>query len=146
MGKLESMIRDEILRLARREMRKSFVPLRRDVRSMKGTVSQLRKSVLDLERFKSQEEKQLAQKAVPEVAPEEVKKARFSPRLIRSLRKKLRVTQKELAVLAGVSVGAVHQWEGGKSEPRAVKKARLVALRSLARREVRKLFEERRAK
>jgi len=146
MGKLESMIRDEILRLARREMRKSFVPLRRDVRSMKGIVSQLRKSVLNLERFKSQEEKQLAQKAVPEVAPEEVKKARFSPRLIRSLRKKLRITQKELAVLAGVSVGAVHQWEGGKSEPRAVKKARLVALRSLARREVRKLFEERRAK
>jgi len=146
MGKLESMIRDEILRLARREMRKSFVPLRRDVRSMKGIVSQLRKSVLNLERFKSQEEKQLAQKAVPEVAPEEVKKARFSPRLIRSLRKKLRITQKELAVLAGVSVGAVHQWEGGKSEPRAVKKARLVALRSLARRDVKKLLGERRAK
>jgi len=120
--------------------------LRRDVRSMKGVVSQLRKSVLDLARFKSQEEKLIAQKPVPEVTPEEIMKARFSPRLIRSLRKKLRITQKELAVLAGVSVGAVHQWEGGKSEPRAVKKARLVALRSLARREVRKLFEERRAK
>ena len=146
MGKLEGMIRDEILRLARREMRKSFVPLRRDVRSMKGIVSQLRKSVLNLERFKSQEEKQLAQKAVSEVSEEEIRKARFSPRLIRSLRKKLRVTQKELAVLAGVSVGAVHQWEGGKSEPRAVKKARLVALRSLARRDVKKLLEERRAK
>ena len=146
MGKLESMIRDEILRLARREMRKSFVPLRRDVRSMKGIVSQLRKSVLNLERFKSQEQKQMAQKAVPEVTLEEVKKARFSPRLIRSLRKKLRITQKELAVLAGASVGAVHQWEGGKSQPRAVKKARLVALRSLARRDVKKLLEERRAK
>jgi len=54
MGKLEDMIRDEIIRLARREMRKSFVPLRRDVRSMKGIVSQLRQSVLNLERFKSQ--------------------------------------------------------------------------------------------
>jgi len=146
MGKLESMIRDEILRLARREMRKSFVPLRRDVRSMKGIVSQLRQSVLNLERFKSQEEKQLAQKAVSEVSEEEIRKVRFSPRLIRSLRKKLRVTQKELALLAGVSVGAVHQWEGGKSQPRAVKKARLVALRSLARRDVKKLLEERRAK
>jgi len=146
MGKLEDMIRDEIIRLARREMRKSFVPLRRDVRSMKGIVFQLRKSVSSLERFKSQQERQMAQKPVPEVAEEEIRKARFSPRLMRSLRRKLRVTQKELALLAGVSVGAVHQWEGGKSEPRAVKKARLVALRSLARREVRKLLEERRAK
>src|SRR5512139_3461389 len=102
MGKLEGMIRDEIMRVARREMRKSFVPLRRDVRSMKGIMSQLRKSVLGLERFKSQEEKQMAQKPVPEVAPEEVKKARFSPRLIQSLRKKLKITQKELALLAEV--------------------------------------------
>ena len=94
MGKLEGMIRDEVMRLARREMRKSFVPLRRDLRSIKGIMSQLRKSVLDLERFKSQEEKQMAQKAVPEVALEEAKRARFSPRLVQNLRKKLRVTQK----------------------------------------------------
>ncbi len=146
MGKLESMIRDEVMRLARREMRKSFVSLRRDVRSIKGIMSQLRKSVLNLERFKSQEEKQMAQKAVPEVTLEEVKRARFSPRLIQSLRKKLKITQKELALLAGVSVGAVHQWEGGKSEPRAIKKARLLALRKLSRRDVKKLLEERRVK
>jgi len=146
MGKLEGMIRDEVMRLARREMRKSFVPLRRDLRSIKGIMSQLRKSVLDLERFKSQEEEQMAQKAVPEVTLEEVKKARFSPRLVQNLRKKLRVTQKELALLAGVSVGAVHQWEGGKSQPREVKKARLVALRKLSRRDIKKLLEERRAK
>jgi len=88
----------------------------------------------------------LAQKAVSEVSEEEIRKVRFSPRLIRSLRKKLRVTQKELALLAGVSVGAVHQWEGGKSQPRAVKKARLVALRKLSRRDVKKLLEEKRAK
>ena len=142
MGKLESMIRDEILRLARREMRKSFVPLRRDFRSVKGIVSQLRKSVLNLERFKSQEQKQMAQNAVPEVTLEEVKKARFSPRLIQSLRKKLKITQKELALLAGVSIGAVHQWEGGKSQPRAEKKAKFVALRKLSRRDAKKLLEE----
>ena len=41
-----------------------------------------------------------------EAAPEEVKISRFSPRLIRSLRKHLGITQKELAILAGVTVGA----------------------------------------
>ena len=147
MGKLGSIIKSEMIRLAKREVRQVSAPLGRDVQSLKNTISQLRKSVLAIERVAVQKQKEFSRREIRlEASPEELKKSRFSPRLIRSLRKKLRITQKELAVLAGVSVGAVHQWEGGKSEPRAVKKARLVALRSLARREVRKLLEERRAK
>jgi len=142
MGKLEGIIRDEIIRLARREMRKSFVPLRKEVRSMRGKVSQLRKSVLILERFKSQQEKQMGRKGVPETTPEEIKKARFSPRLIRSLRKKLGISQKELAALIGVSVGAVHQWEVGKFQPKTAMKGRLAALRKLTRKDVKTLLKK----
>jgi DNA-binding transcriptional regulator YiaG len=76
-----------------------------------------------------------------EAAPEEVKMSRFSPRLIRSLRGHLGITQKELAILAGVTVGAVHQWESGHFKPGTKKKAVMVALRKLGRREVRKLLE-----
>jgi hypothetical protein len=54
MGKLEAPIKSEIVRLAKREMRKTSVPLGRDVRLLKGTVSQLRKTVLALERFAAQ--------------------------------------------------------------------------------------------
>ena len=39
MGKLEGTIKDEIIRLAKREMRMKFVPLHRDVRSLKITAS-----------------------------------------------------------------------------------------------------------
>jgi transcriptional regulator with XRE-family HTH domain len=63
--------------------------------------------------------------------------------LIRSLRKHLGITQKELALLAGVTVGAVHQWESGMFKPGDKKKGVLVAIRKLGRREVRKLVEER---
>ena len=45
MGKFEGIIKDEMVRLARREMKKSFVPLSRDVRSLKSVVSKLRKVV-----------------------------------------------------------------------------------------------------
>ena len=144
MGKLEGIIKDEIIRLAKREMRMNFVPLRRDVRSLKITASQLRKSVLGLQRLVSQQEKQMGPKPVPEVTPEEMKKVRFSPRLIKSLRKHLGVSQREMAKLAGVTVGAVFQWEKGKFEPKDDKKKILVGLRKLGRREVRKLLEERR--
>jgi hypothetical protein len=54
MGKLEGIIKEEIIRLAKREMRAKFVPLRRDVRSLKITASQLRKSVAGLQRLVSQ--------------------------------------------------------------------------------------------
>ncbi len=70
----------------------------------------------------------------------------FLSRLIRSLRKRLGITQDELATLAGVTVGAVHQWEMGKFQPRDDKKGVLVALRGHGRREVQRLLEEARGK
>jgi DNA-binding transcriptional regulator YiaG len=140
MGKLEGIIKDEIIRLAKREMRMKFVPLRRDVRSLKITASQLRKSVLGLQRFVSQQENQMGTKPVPEVTAEDMKKARFSPRLIKSLRKHLGVSQKDMAKLAGVTVGAVFQWEKGKFEPKDEKKKVLVSLRKLGRQDVKKLL------
>jgi len=144
MGKLEGTIKSEIARLAKREMRKTLVPLGRDVRLLKSTVSQLRKAVLLLERLAAQQQKELKKRKVPlEATPEEVKKSRFSPRLVRSLRKKLGISQKELAVLSGVTVGAAHLWEKGKFKPKGEKKAVMVALRKLGHREVRKLLEQR---
>jgi DNA-binding transcriptional regulator YiaG len=145
MGKVEAIIKSEIVRLAKREINKITVPLGRDVRLLKGTVSQLRKTVLVLERFAARQVAEMGkEKAIIEATPEEVKKSRFSPRLIQALRKRLGVTQKEMATLAGVTVGAIYQWEKGIFEPRGQKKGVLVALRKLRRREVRKLLEERR--
>jgi DNA-binding transcriptional regulator YiaG len=106
-------------------------------------VSQLRKTVLALERFEAHQQKELKKRKIPlEATPEEVKKSRFSPPLIRSLRKQLGISQKELAILAGVTVGAAHLWESGKFKPKDEKKAVMVALRKLGRRDVRKLLEE----
>ncbi len=140
MGKLEGIIKDERIRLAKREMKMKFAPLRRDVHSLKVTTSQLRRSVSGLQRFVHQQEKQMAPKPVPEVTPEDMKKARFSPRLIKSLRKHLGVSQRQLAQLAGVTTGAVFQWEKGKFEPKADKKKALVGLRKLGRRDARQLL------
>jgi DNA-binding transcriptional regulator YiaG len=71
-----------------------------------------------------------------------MKKARISPRLIKSLRKHLGVSQRELANLVGVTVGAVFQWEKGKFEPKDDKKKLLIGLRKLGRQGARKLLAE----
>ncbi len=143
MGKFEGIIKSEIVRLAKREIRKTLVPLGRDVRLLKSTVSQLHKAVQLLERLAAQQQKELGKRKVPlEATPEEVRKSRFSPRLIRSLRKSLGISQKELAILFGVTVGAVQMWESGKFRPKDEKKALMVGLRKLGRRDVKKLLEQ----
>ena len=142
MAKFEVIIKSEMVRLAKREVRKICVPLGRDVRSLKGTVSQLRKAVSALQRITATQQKELEKGKMPlEASPEEVESSRFSPRLIRSLREHLGITQKELATLTGVTVGAAHLWESGQFKPSMKKKAIMVALRKLGRREVRKLLE-----
>ena len=78
-------------------------------------------------------------------SPDEVKSSRFSPRLIRSLRKRLGITQRELAALTGVTIGAAHLWETGKFLPSDEKRGVIVALRKLRRREVRELLNQKRA-
>ena len=146
MAKFETIIKSEMMRLAKREVRKICVPLGRDVRSLKSAVSQLHKSVLILQRITAGQQKELEKgRMLLEAPPEEVKESRFSPRLIRSLRGHLAITQKELAILTGVTVGAVHLWESGRFKPSMKKKAVMVALRKLGRREVRNLLESKKA-
>jgi DNA-binding transcriptional regulator YiaG len=147
MGKVGSIINSEIIRLAKREVRKVSIPLKRDVRLLKISVSQLRKSVLTLERFAAQKQKELSNREIQlKASPEEIKQSRFSPRLLQSLRKRLGITQKELAILAGVTVGAAHLWEIGKFRPKDNKIGVLVALRKLTRSDVKKLLDERGSK
>ena len=143
MGKLEATIRFEIERVAKREMRQFSIPLKREVQLLKKMASHLRKAVLPLQRFAAHQQKELSKREIRlEATPEEVRKSRLSPRLIKSLRKHLGITQKELAILTGVTIGAAHQWEIGKFNPKPEKKAAFVALRKLGRDEVKKLLEE----
>lgn len=143
MGKVESIIKSEIVRLAKREVKKMILPLKGEIRSLKGIVSQLRKSLLSIPQIPSTGFK--GKEISTEVSPEEVKSARFSPRLIRSLRKRLGITQRELALLTGVTVGAIHQWESGKFKPAMKKREIMVTLRKMGRREVRKMIEEKKS-
>jgi transcriptional regulator with XRE-family HTH domain len=57
----------------------------------------------------------------------------------------LGISQRELARLIGVTPLAVYQWETGTFKPKKEKKAMLVGLRKLGRRDARKLLEERKA-
>ena len=134
MGKLESTIKSEIQRLAKREIRSTFIPLRREVRAMRLKLSGLSKGIASLDRMAKELHLEEVKPRL-EATPEEVKASRFTPDRIRRLRKKLGISMRELGILTGVGLSAVAMWEKGKFRPRGEKKAALVALRKLRKRD-----------
>ena len=138
MGKMEQTLKSEITRLAKKQVRATCLPLARDVRRLKRTVSALCKTVAVLARLGTEmQAQQVAERAKMAAAPEEVKASRISPLLIKKLRARLGITQSELATLVGVSTSAVGSWEYGKAKPEGRNREGLVALRKLGKREVR---------
>ena len=142
MSKIESVIKSEITRLAKHEVRSVFLPLRKEVWGMKLKLSNLIKNFTVLDRLAKEISKTKSTEAKLEASPEEVKASRLTPVRIAGLRKKLGISQKELGILVGASIGAVASWESGKFKPQGEKKAAMVALRRLKKREVRKMLTE----
>ena len=145
MGKIESMIKSEIQRLARREIRSTFRPLKREVRTMRLKVSGLMKGFGSLNRITKEQVQRASEQFKLESSPDEIKIARFSPARIRALRLKKGLSQKELGMLIGVSLGTVVLWEKGKITPKAERKGALIALRKLKKREIRRVLAEKKA-
>ena len=138
MDKMEQTLKYEITRLAKKQVQATYLPFAHDVRRLKRTVLALRKTVVVLARLGAEfQAERTAERATLAAAPEEVKAARISPRLIKKLRERLGVSQGELATLIGVSTNAVGFWEQGKARPQGRNREALVALRKLGKREVR---------
>jgi len=126
LGKLESTIKSEIQRLSKREIRATFVPLRREVRAMRLRLSSLSNNFSTLSRLAKEQMQNLPKKGL-KATPEEVKASRLTPDRIRGLRKKLGISMRELGILTGTSLGAILSWEKGKFKPRGEKKLLLWA-------------------
>ncbi len=141
MGKMEGMIKSEILRLTKKEAKAAFSPLRREVWTMRLKLSDLSKSFAALNRQAKQ--LRLAEvKPKLEASPEEVKASRLTPERIKNLRIKKGLSQRELGILIGATTGSVLSWEKGNFKPRGDKKAALVALRKVMKRDVRNMLAE----
>lgn len=142
MGKIDDAVRSEIHRLARKEIRAVCGPLTKQMREMKREVRKLSKAVAALSKGSAAEE---TKAELPELKadPAEVEKARLSPGLIKKLRKRLAISQAELAKLIHVSVTTVSFWEQGRNRPTEESKVAIVALRKLGRRDVNRMLEAR---
>jgi DNA-binding transcriptional regulator YiaG len=141
MGKIETVLKTEITRLARRQARGLLSKAVAELRRMRLRVAALEREMRAVKVALAEERTRLKIRTAAEtVATDQAAPVRLSPRLIRTLRGRLKISQAELAKLVGVSTVAVGMWEGGRSRPRPETKARIVALRSLGRREAKRLL------
>ena len=141
MGKLEDVMKSEIARLAKREIRPLVEPLQRQLRQLARQVKGL---TADVQRLGRQ-----ADKAATPAAPARLSTAgadasgtRLSPGLIKKIRKRTSVTQHQLAALVGVSAAAVQSWEQGIARPTGGNRTALIALRQLSPPEVAELLAD----
>ena len=141
MAMLETVMKEAIARGARKQVRLVVLPLRREVFRLRKRMADLQASVLTLRQGANGWKRFMAAApTMPQVSEEDAKAARLSPRLIRTLRKRLALSQAALARLVGVSAPAVAHWEAGESMPAGKNRASLVALRKVGKREVKDLI------
>lgn len=142
MGKVESALKEEITRLARKAARQLQSRMVEEVRRLKKKVADLQSEVTALKKARASAlSKSRMAEATQSVVRQDVQKARLSPLLIKKLRKRAKISQPQLASVLDVSPAAVGFWESGKSQPRPETKARIVALRKLGRRDVQRLLD-----
>ncbi len=102
-------LQSEITRLARKEIKKELEPVKRVNAAQRGLIANLRRDVTELQRELGRLQR-TAGKAP--VKGDETKKGFWiSGKGVVSLRKRLGLTQAELAELVGVSTQSIVKWE-----------------------------------
>ncbi len=135
MPNIGALLKDEISRLCRREIRKAVagvkkvsVSHRRDITALKRQLTALQKKSAFLEKRASiaGDNKSPALPARP---------VRFVAKGLRSLRARLGLSAPQLALLLGVSEQSVYNWETKKATPRKEQLAAIIAMRGIGKRE-----------
>lgn len=138
MPNIAALLKSEISRLAKKEVRKEIAPLRRIAAGYRRDIAQLKRMLASLNRAT----KQLAKpRASAEVEPNREAPIRFVAKGLVSLRKRLDLSAAELAQLLGVSMQSVYNWEHRKTVPRKEQVAAIAALRGVGKKEARQRLE-----
>lgn len=145
MPDIRQVLRDEIQRLARKEVRDALAGLQLENRELRKAIAELRRRLAVLEKtggtVSASKRSAAAAPSIDEgpnpSVDESALGARISSRMIKRMRERLDLTQAGLATLLGVSAQTVYQWErkNGPLQLRGRTRAAVVEVRSLGKRE-----------
>lgn len=136
MPNIASVLKTEIARVARKELRAELAPLQKAVGRYRSQIAQLRRTLQALERdLKRQGRSRRTREVGATTADDAGASVRFSPKGLAAHRQRLGLSAAKFARLLGVSALSVYKWESGKTRPRASQIARIAEVRGLGKRE-----------
>lgn len=145
MPDIAKVLKGEIQRLARKEVKAATAALRRDNAVLKHTVAEHKRRLTALERDNRRLLSQIGRrlKESAKAGDGEIGKARITAKMIRSIRERFGLSQSALAELLEVSAQSVYQWEQkeGRLTFRGDAKAAIIALRKQSVADVKKRLE-----
>jgi len=136
LANIASVLKEEIIRLARKELRSETESLKKASALYRSEIAALKRRTASLEQQLARLEKTASKKAVVEVNPKETTKARFTVKGFKALRQRLGLTAAAIGTLLGVSAQTIYSWEAGNTRPREQQMVRIVMLRGMGKREV----------
>ena len=126
-------LRQEISRLAKKEVRTQVESMRAATNRYRHEIAALKRQIASLEKVVANG-KTYRRSAEP--AESNAPKIRFVAKGLPSLRRRLGLSSADLALMLNVTSQSIYNWEHGVSRPRAAQLQKLSSLRSAGKREV----------
>ena len=143
MPDITSILKAEISRVARKEVRAEIETLKKASTSHRSAIADLRRQVGALEkelRSVSKGTTRQAAAATPGDVDGSDTKRRFSATRLAGHRAKLGLSAASYGALVGVSGQTIYHWEQGKARPRAAQLESLASVRGLGARDIAERF------
>lgn len=141
MSNIASVLKEEITRLVRRQLRSETESLKKASSRYRSEIAALKRRIEALEKQVSRLEKMAPKNAAPGADKESETRLRFKPQGVRAQRTRLGLSAREMGALVGVSAQTVYNWEAGTTRPRAEQLATIAAVRTMGKREVKARLE-----
>ena len=135
MPNLATVLREEISRLARKEIRIQTEGMKRASAQHRRDIAALKRHVAELQRKVALLERQVPKEAPTAVPAETDKKLRFTAKGLRSQRRRLGLSAADYAKLVGVTPRSIYNWEQETARPRQEQIAILAGLRGIGKKE-----------
>lgn len=131
MANIASVLKSEIARVARKEVRSEIESLRKASTQHRSAIAQLRKQVIELQKELGRARRGAAVAAKAQVRSDVAR--RFSASRLAAHRSKLGLSAAAYGKLVGMSGATIYLWEQGRSRPNAQQLQRLAVVRALSK-------------
>ncbi len=149
MPNVGTVLREEITRLSRREIRKQTEHTKKSSAQHRHDIAALNRKVVELERKVAQLTRQVSRPQHLSVSASgngsTASKIRFVAKGLRSHRNRVGLSAGDFGKLLGVSANSVYAWESGVTTPRREQVAKIAQVRGIGKREALKRLEAARA-